>query len=131
MDTFRPGSYHYDYSECAEVLCLREWSLGVVNVANTGYYGCVLLIHKYDRRKEKFLVREDLHLVLYDRVVRGLLEGIRLGDMRREIGGVEARSTVSLCYYKKNAKASHLNKNLLSNFVTLDKTGRIIKTNPK
>lgn len=49
--------------------------------------------------------------------------------MKAEVGELNRKNPISLCFYRKNLKTTHVNKTLQSNFVTADRTGKVIKVN--
>lgn len=111
------------------MLIIKQWGIRIVNIANTGYYGVVIEIFSYERRRENYALSPSLHSVLYERKLSTYLEILRVKEMKRDIGKPLRVNSISLCYYRKNIKASHVNKSILSNFVTVDKNGKILKSN--
>lgn len=111
------------------MLLIKEWGFRIINIANSGYYGVVLEVYKYEQRREKYNLSPHIHSILYNKDLAFLLEEFRVKDMRREIGQAQKPTQISLCYYKKNIKTSHISKNIMSNFVTLDKFGKVLKIN--
>lgn len=118
-----------EFTNCTEVLLVRQWGIKVENIANTGYYGVVLDIQRYERFRERFTLSKSLHSILYEKELAIVLENLRIRDMREEIGEPQRKNPISLCYYRKNIKTNHVNKSLQSNFVVADRTGKLIKTN--
>jgi len=87
------------------VLIVKQWGIRIVNISNTGYYGVVLEIYSYERRREKYEISPSLHSVLYERKLSNHLEILRVKEMKKEIKKPLRANYISLCYYRKNIKA--------------------------
>jgi hypothetical protein len=93
-----------DYKLEFEVIQVRKWSLRLVNISQTGYYGPILILTDYKTTGEKFKDNAgNITSIIYESPIKERLEWLRLKDMRElRQAPTEAKLPWSLFYYCRN-----------------------------
>lgn len=101
---------------------VRRWSLKIVNISRTGYYGVVFELKDYRLTGEKFKENAaDIYATIYEYSIKEKLEILRLNDMRAEnVGQKDKKAPHSLFYYCRDVNMDYSPQEKVINIVQTD-----------
>ena len=76
-------------------------------------------------------MQPNLHSILYEQDLAKFLDRLRVRDMRKEVAKPNLSNSISLCYFRKNVKATHTNNAFQNNFVIMDRNNKHLKSTPQ
>lgn len=91
--------------EC-ESVTVYSWSIRIVNIAQTGYYGIILHVLDSKRKGDRFVENlASISSILYEQELQNKLEGFRLADLRKSHKiAKDTKVPFSLFYYCKESE---------------------------